>query len=111
MSRNRISNLTKEYRIQVLIINGKEQDAATQNSYYVEDICKGGIRFLSDAAFELEDRVTVLLRFPDNHTQEVLGRICYSDVVDDEKNAYGFSILDGFYPLNTASSQVSASVR
>ena len=55
---------------------------------------------MTDEKFELEDRVKVQLHFPDKHTQEVLGRICYSDAIDDDRTAYGFSVLDGFYSLH-----------
>lgn len=87
------------YCIQVLIINGEVQETLSQKSYYIENIGKGGFRFISDVTFELEDRVQVLLRFPDGHSQEVLGRICYIDAIDDEATAFGFSVIDGFYSL------------
>ena len=60
---------------------------------------QGGFRFVSDIKFELEDRVQVLLRFPDGHSQEVLGRICYTDRLDNDQTAFGFSVIDGFYSL------------
>ena len=84
-----------------MIINGDVQSHLSQKSFYIENIGKGGFRFLTDVEFELEDRVQVLLRFPDDHSQEVLGRICYSEPIDDGKTAYGFSVIDGFYSLLT----------
>ena len=87
------------YCIQILIVNGEVQNQLSLKSYYIENIGKGGFRFLADIAFELEDRVQVLLRFPDGHSQEVLGSICYSDKADDEQTAFGFSVIDGFYSL------------
>ena len=87
------------YCIQILIVNGEVQNQLSLKSYYIENIGKGGFRFLADIVFELEDRVQVLLRFPDGHSQEVLGRICYSDKIDDEQTAFGFSVIDGFYSL------------
>ena len=87
------------YCIQILIVNGEVQNQLSLKSYYIENIGKGGFRFLADITFELEDRVQVLLRFPDGHSQEVLGRICYSDKLDDEQTAFGFSVIDGFYSL------------
>ena len=83
--------------IQVLNKNGKAQNYLDEQSFHIEHICKGGFRFLSDEKFELEDRIEVQLRFPDEHTQEVLGRICYSDTIDDDRTAYGFSVIKGFY--------------
>lgn len=91
------------YCIQILIINGVIQNHLAQKSYYIENIGKGGFRFIADITFELEDRVQVLLRFPDDHSQEVLGRICYSDEIDDQQIAYGFSVIDGFYSLQASS--------
>ncbi len=90
------------YCIQVLIINGEVQNNLSLKSFYIENIGKGGFRFISEEEFELEDRVQVLLRFPDDHTQEVLGRICYSEPLGDDKIAYGFSVIDGFYSLLTS---------
>ncbi|MBE9560137.1 MAG: PilZ domain-containing protein [Proteobacteria bacterium] len=99
MKRNQERGAAEGYCIQVLIINGEVQNHLSHKSFYIENIGKGGFRFISDVNFELEDRVQVLLRFPDDHTQEVLGRICYSDSLDDDTKAYGFSVIDGFYSL------------
>jgi len=84
------------YRIEILIVNGIASEQA-QKSYYIENIGKGGFRFISDVSFELEDRVQALLRFPDGYSQEVTGRICYSDTDNDGQQAYGFSVISGFY--------------
>ena len=99
MGKNKETVMTDSYCIQVLYKNGESQSHLADKFFYIEDICKGGFRFLSEVTFEVEDRVKVRLRFPDEHTQEVFGRICYSDEVDDHRTAYGFSILDGFYLL------------
>ncbi len=99
MKRNQERGTAEGYCIQVLIVNGEVQNHLSHKSFYIENIGKGGFRFISDVEFELEDRVQVLLRFPDDHTQEVLGRICYSDSIDDGSMAYGFSVIDGFYSL------------
>ena len=99
MKRNQERGSAEGFCIQVLIINGEVQNHLSHKSFYIENIGKGGFRFISDVNFELEDRVQVLLRFPDDHTQEVLGRICYSDSLDDGTMAYGFSVIDGFYSL------------
>jgi hypothetical protein len=81
----------------VLNKNGETQNHLGEHSFHIEHICKGGFRFLTKEEFELEDRIQVQLRFPDKHTQEVLGRICYSDAIDADRTAYGFSVLNGFY--------------
>ncbi len=99
MTRNQERASAEGYCIQVLIINGEVQDQLSHKSLYIENIGKGGFRFITDVKFELEDRVQVLLRFPDDHSQEVLGRICYSDEIDATTMAYGFSVIDGFYSL------------
>ena len=95
--RNRTS--AEGYFIQILLKNGEVQSELSGISFYIENIGKGGFRFLSDVKFSLEDRVQVLLRFPDDHSQEVLGRICYCDRLDENMVAYGFSVIDGFYSL------------
>ena len=85
--------------IHILMVNGEMKESLSRKPYYLENIGKGGFRFISDEPFELEDRVQVLLRFPNDYSQQVLGRICYCDQVDDARIAYGFSVIDGFYSL------------
>ncbi len=102
MTRNQERASADGYCIQVLIINGEVQSHLSQKSFYIENIGKGGFRFISDVTFELEDRVQVLLRFPNGHSQEVLGRICYNTVIDENATAYGFSVMEGFYSLSSA---------
>jgi hypothetical protein len=99
MKRHQERSSAEGYCVQILIVNGQVQNEVSQKSYYIENIGKGGFRFLTDVQFELEDRIQVLLRFPDDHSQEVLGRICYSEPADEGMTAYGFSVLDGFYSL------------
>ncbi|HEB57402.1 MAG TPA: hypothetical protein ENI98_14090 [Gammaproteobacteria bacterium] len=103
MSRNQERASAEGYCIQILIINGEVQNHLSQKSFYIENIGKGGFRFISDVIFEIEDRVQVLLRFPDGYSQEVLGRICYSDEIEGDQRAYGFSVIDGFYSLHANS--------
>jgi len=102
MKRNQERSSAEGYCIQVLIVNGELQNHVSQKSFYIENIGKGGFRFISDVNFELEDRVQVLLRFPDSHSQEVLGRICYSEQLEDGQMAYGFSVIEGFYSLKSS---------
>ena len=97
---NRINQETDEYQVKILNINGEVQDYLIQHDFYIEHICNGGFRFISSAEFALEDRINVQLCFPDGREQEVLGRICYSDAIDDIRTAYGFSIVEGFYSLD-----------
>ena len=67
MARDQERASAEGFCIQVLIINGEIQNHLSQKSFYIENIGKGGFRFISDVEFELEDRVQVLLRFPDEH--------------------------------------------
>ncbi len=98
MARNQARASVDGYCIQILLINGNV-NKQPEKLYSIENIGKGGFRFVSEVAFELDDRVKVLLRFPDEFSQEVLGRICYSDDSTQEHKAYGFSVIDGFYSL------------
>jgi hypothetical protein len=91
--------MSDSYCIQVLNKNGEAQSHLAEKSFHIENIRKGGFRFLSDEKFELEDRVQVQLRFPDDRTQQVLGRISYSEKIDGDKTVYLFSVIDGFYSL------------
>jgi len=102
MKRSQERSSVEGYCVQVLIVNGEVKSKLSQKSYYIDNIGKGGFRFISDAVFELEDRVQVLLRFPDGYSQEVLGRICYSEEVEDGMLAYGYSVIDGFYSLHNS---------
>jgi len=108
MNRHQERSSSLGYCIQILIVNGAVQDEYSQKPCYIENIGKGGFRFISDIAFELEDRVQVLLHFPDNHSQQVLGRICYSEDFDDTQKAYGFSIISGFYSLRSSHEKITA---
>jgi len=102
MNRNQERASADGYCIQVLIVNGDVQTHLSQKSFYIENIGKGGFRFLADVNFELEDRVQVLLRFPNGYSQEVLGRICYKQEVPGNRKAYGYSVMDGFYTLQSS---------
>ena len=98
MARNQARASADGYFIQILLINGNVNEQS-EKLYGIENIGKGGFRFISEMAFELDDRVKVLLRFPDEFSQEVFGRICYSDDKTQDHIAYGFSVIDGFYSL------------
>ena len=102
MARQQPRTSADGYCIQVLCVNDAPRNDLASKSFYIENIGKGGFRFVTEAGFELEDRIKVLLRFPDGHSQEVLGRICYADPQDEGKTAYGFSIIEGFYSLRPA---------
>jgi len=92
--------MSKFYSINVIDINGEARESLATRTIELEFICKGGFRFLSEETLDLDDRVRVKLKFPDNSSREVYGRICYCDVVDEQTNAYGFSVLSGFYALH-----------
>jgi len=91
--------MSKPYSINVIDINGEVRDRLATRTIQLEFICKGGFRFLAEETLDIDDRMRVRLKFPDDSTQEVYGRICYCDVVDEHRNAYGFSVLSGFYAL------------
>ena len=84
-------------RCEILQVNGRQPAQSQQYEGIIENISKGGFRFVTSKRFELEDRVRAKIVFTDGRSQESLGRICYCD--EDEENgnfAYGFSVLDGF---------------
>ena len=88
------------YCIQILTIDGKAQESLSQKSLYIENISRGGFRFHAALDLHVDARIKVLLRFPDERSQEVLGRICYSvKSEEDDTTAYGFSVVEGFYSL------------
>jgi len=88
-----------EHIIHIISINDEDVDDAAKQWVVVHNIGKGGFRFACKAELQIEDRVKVLLSFPDGYQQEVLGRICYSEELDDNQYVYGFSILSGFYSM------------
>lgn len=90
------------YCIQILTIDGQVQEHISQKSFYIENISRGGFRFVAEIELEIDCRLLVLLRFPDERTQEVLGRICYSNTQDNGDGvAYGFSVIEGFYSISS----------
>jgi len=87
----------KACRYEMLLVNGEEPDQSQQYQGVIENISKGGFRFVTSQRFELEDRITAKIIFTDGRSQEAFGRICYCN--EDEENgdyAYGFSIINGF---------------
>ena len=56
MNRDQERATVDGYCIQVLIVNGEVQDQHSQKSLYIENIGKGGFRFISSMKFDLEDR-------------------------------------------------------
>lgn len=87
--------------IQILTVDGQVQEDLAQKSFYIENISRGGFRFIAAIDLEIDSRLQVLLRFPDERTLEVLGRISYCDTtLEGDSNAYGFSVIDGFYSLS-----------
>ena len=96
-SRKDIRQPCKACRCEILQVNGRQPEQSQQYEGVIENISKGGFRFVTPKRFELEDRIKAKIIFTDGRSQETLGRICYCN--EDEKNgnfAYGFSILNGF---------------
>ena len=91
-----------EHAIQIISINDEPVTDASMQRLVVHNIGKGGFRFECEAGLQLEDRVKVMLSFPDGYRQEVLGRICYSEELGDNRCAYGFSVISGFYSMQHA---------
>lgn len=88
------------YCIQILTIDGELQEDVSEKSFYIENISRGGFCFVAEIDLEIDSRLLVLLRFPDEKAQEVLGRICYSNAaVNADGTAYGFSVIKGFYSI------------
>ena len=88
------------YCIQILTVDGQSQQDIAQKSFYIENISRGGFRFIATISLEIDNQLQVMLRFPDDRTEEVLGRICYCDEsIEGDGVAYGFSVIDGFYQL------------
>ena len=84
-------------RCEILQVNGRKPDQSQQYKGDIENICKGGFRFVTSKRFELDDRVKARIVFTDGRIQESLGRICYcNEGAEDGSFAYGFSILYGF---------------
>ena len=96
-TRRDIRQACKACRCEILQVNGREPDHTQQYEGDIENISKGGFRFVTSQRFELEDRIKARIIFTDGRTQESMGRICYCNEDSDAGNfAYGFSILNGF---------------
>lgn len=87
-------------RCQILQVNGKEPEQSQQYDVTIENISKGGFRFITSRRYELEDRIKARVFFTDGRAEETTGRICYCNEVEDNDFAYGFSIISGFYSLS-----------
>ena len=96
-NRKDVRQLCKACRCEILLVNGAEPDQSQQYQGDIENISKGGFRFVTSKRFELEDRITARIIFADGSSQETFGRICYCNDADEDGDfAYGFSILNGF---------------
>ena len=97
------------YCIQILTIDGQEQQDIAQKLFFIENISRGGFRFIATIGLEIDNQLQVILKFPDERTEEVLGRICYrDDTIEGDGVAYGFSVIDGFYQLASKTAVPSA---
>lgn len=96
-SRKHIRQPCKACRCEILLVNGEKPDQSQQFEGDIENISKGGFRFVTSKRFELEDRLKARIIFTDGRSQESTGRICYcnEDTVIGAY-AYGFSIINGF---------------
>jgi hypothetical protein len=84
-------------RCEILSVNGKQPEPIQQYAGSIENISKGGFRFVTSKRFELEDRIKARIIYTDGRSQETIGRICYcNEEQDSDEYAYGFSILNGF---------------
>ena len=104
MNRHDLRQHGNGFSIQIIQVNGEAQEWLTNQSVDIDNISKGGFCFTTSLDFEIDDRIKVILNFPDDTVKNVLGRICYSKKIDTNnesisKIAYGFSVLDGFYEL------------
>lgn len=96
-SRKYIRQPCKACRCEILLVNGEKPDQSQQYEGTIENISKGGFRFVTSKRFELEDRIKARVFFTDGRSQETIGRICYcNEVGQSDEYAYGFSIIDGF---------------
>ena len=95
--RKELRQACKTCRCEILQVNGKAPDQSQQYEGNIENISKGGFRFVTSKRFELEDRIKARIIFADGRSLESLGRICYCNEDGEAGNfAYGFSILNGF---------------
>ena len=96
-TRKHLRQSCKALRCEVLSVNGKQPDQSQQYEGSIENISKGGFRFVTSKRFELEDRIKARIIYTDGRSQETIGRICYCNEAENSNEyAYGFSILNGF---------------
>ena len=95
--RKHLRKSCKACHYEILKVNGTAPDQPDRHQGKIENISKGGFRFITDIRYELEDRLKAKIYFPDGYAQETTGRICYcNEVLNGTGFAYGFSIIDGF---------------
>ena len=89
----------EDCRFEVLKVNGEEPGSEQVFDGDIENICKGGFKFITSQKYQLDDRIIVRLHFADGRSHETLGRICYCNDDEQGRYAYGFSVISGFYSL------------
>ena len=62
--------MSKLYSINVIDINGEVRENLATRTIELEFICKGGFRFLAEETLDIDDRLRVKLKFPDNSMAE-----------------------------------------
>jgi hypothetical protein len=96
-TRKHIRQPCKALRCEILSVNGEKPEQNQQYEGSIENIGKGGFRFVTSKRFELEDRIKARIIYADGRTQETIGRICYcNENESSDELAYGFSIISGF---------------
>ncbi|MGD8803621.1 MAG: hypothetical protein PVG12_10585, partial [Gammaproteobacteria bacterium] len=55
----------KALRCEILSVNGKRPEPTQQYAGIIENISKGGFRFVTSKRFELEDRIKALIIYTD----------------------------------------------
>jgi hypothetical protein len=90
----RRANCASGWQADVRPAPGREPEAV------IENISKGGFRFLTRIGLEPENRLVARICFTDGRVHERAGRICYCDEdTHDGSIACGFSVISGFYSL------------
>jgi hypothetical protein len=96
-TRKHLRQPCKTLRCEILSVNGKQPELIQQYEGSIENISKGGFRFVTSKRFELEDRIRARIIYTDGRSHETIGRICYCNEEEgSDEYAYGFSILNGF---------------
>ena len=77
-------------------------ETSDHSKYAIENISRGGLRFLSPDQYSVDERIEIILHLNNGEKHSLMARICYRDEPRTASNGsccYGVSFLDHFLEI------------